>query len=117
MLYLHFEYLERTGDGCLLTDEHNLMLEEIRAKDVELADERPMPIRGSSRINFIGFLRENYTTDVSQVPKLQRSDHASAEKIGFIGTGAMVARPARRARGSAARHGLPAQRGCFDAGR
>ncbi len=35
MLHLHFEYLERTHDGYLLTDEHQLMFEAIKSKDVE----------------------------------------------------------------------------------
>ncbi len=65
MLHLHFEYLERTGDGYLLTDEHNLMLEAIRAKDVERADELAHAHTRQFQDNFIRFLRENYTTDVS----------------------------------------------------
>lgn len=62
MLHLHFEYLERTQDGYLLTDEHNLMLEAIRAKGVdELAHARTRQFRD----NFIDFMRENYTTDIT----------------------------------------------------
>ena len=40
MLHLHFEYLERTHEGYLLTDEHSYMLEAIRDKNVDLADGR-----------------------------------------------------------------------------
>ncbi|NTE68252.1 GntR family transcriptional regulator [Agrobacterium tumefaciens] len=65
MLHLHFEYLERTGDGYLLTDEHNLMLEAIRAKDVGRADDLAHAHTRQFQDNFIRFLRENYTTDVS----------------------------------------------------
>ena len=65
MLHLHFEYLERTGDGYLLTDEHELMLEAIKAKDVERADELAHAHTRQFQDNFIAFLRENYTTDVS----------------------------------------------------
>jgi DNA-binding GntR family transcriptional regulator len=65
MLHLHFEYLERTGDGYLLTDEHELMLEAIRAKNVDLADELAHAHTRQFQDNFIAFLRENYTTDVS----------------------------------------------------
>ncbi len=39
MLHLHFEYLERTHEGYLLTDEHSQMLEAIRDRNVDLADE------------------------------------------------------------------------------
>lgn len=68
MLHLHFEYLERTHEGYLLTDEHNLMLEAIRDKDVEKADELAHAHTRQFQDNFINFLRENYTTDVSLVP-------------------------------------------------
>ena len=65
MLHLHFEYLERTHDGYLLTDEHNLMLEAIRVRDVERADELAHAHTRQFQDNFIDFMRENYTTDVS----------------------------------------------------
>lgn len=68
MLHLHFEYLERTHEGYLLTDEHNLMLEAIRDKDVERADELAHAHTRQFQDNFINFMRENYTTDVSLVP-------------------------------------------------
>ena len=65
MLHLHFEYLERTHEGYLLTDEHNLMLEAIRVKNVDLADELAPAHTRQFQQNFIDFMRENYTTDVS----------------------------------------------------
>ncbi|HXV31086.1 MAG TPA: GntR family transcriptional regulator [Sinorhizobium sp.] len=65
MLHLHFEYLERTHEGYLLTNEHNLMLEAIRAKNVDLADELAHAHTRQFQQNFINFMRENYTTDVS----------------------------------------------------
>lgn len=68
MLHLHFEYLERTGDGYLLTDEHDLMLEAIREKNVERGDELAHAHTRQFQDNFIAFLRENYTTDVSFGP-------------------------------------------------
>ncbi|KOF14024.1 GntR family transcriptional regulator [Ensifer adhaerens] len=68
MLHLHFEYLERTGDGYLLTDEHELMLEAIREKNVERADELAHAHTRQFQDNFIAFLRENYTTDVAFGP-------------------------------------------------
>ena len=68
MLHLHFEYLERTHEGYLLTDEHNLMLEAIRAKDVERADDLAHAHTRQFQNNFIEFMRENYTTDVTLRP-------------------------------------------------
>nr|WP_210334818.1 GntR family transcriptional regulator [Mesorhizobium mediterraneum] len=65
MLHLHFEYLERTHEGYLLTDEHQLMLEAIKSKDVELADELAHAHTRQFQDNFINFMRENYTTDVT----------------------------------------------------
>lgn len=68
MLHLHFEYLERTHEGYLLTDEHSLMLEAIRDKNVDLADELAHAHTRQFQDNFINFMRENYTTDVSLGP-------------------------------------------------
>jgi DNA-binding GntR family transcriptional regulator len=68
MLHLHFEYLERTHEGYLLTDEHSLMLNAIRDKDVELADELAHAHTRQFQDNFINFMRENYTTDVALGP-------------------------------------------------
>ncbi|PDS76238.1 GntR family transcriptional regulator [Rhizobium sp. L43] len=68
MLHLHFEYLERTHEGYLLTDEHTLMLDAIRDKNVELADELAHAHTRQFQDNFINFMRENYTTDVALGP-------------------------------------------------
>ncbi|MGY5810787.1 GntR family transcriptional regulator [Rhizobium sp. LEGMi198b] len=68
MLHLHFEYLERTHEGYLLTDEHSLMLEAIRDKNVDLADELAHAHTRQFQHNFINFMRENYTTDVPLGP-------------------------------------------------
>jgi DNA-binding GntR family transcriptional regulator len=68
MLHLHFEYIERTREGHLLTDEHHLMFEAIKAKDVEKADELAHAHTRQFQVNFIDFMRENYTTDVALVP-------------------------------------------------
>jgi DNA-binding GntR family transcriptional regulator len=69
MLHLHFEYLERTHDGYLLTDEHQLMLDAIKAKDVDRADELAHAHTRQFQDNFINFMRENYTTEVSLAPR------------------------------------------------
>jgi DNA-binding GntR family transcriptional regulator len=68
MLHLHFDYLERSPDGYLLTDEHDLMIEAIRDKDVERADELAHAHTRQFRDSFIDFLRENYTADVALAP-------------------------------------------------
>lgn len=68
MLHLHFEYLERTNDGELLTDEHTLMWEAIRDKDVERADALAHAHTRQFQSNFIRFLKENYSTDISLMP-------------------------------------------------
>jgi DNA-binding GntR family transcriptional regulator len=68
MLHLNFEYLERTREGSLLTDEHSLMLEAIRDRNVDLADELAHADTWQFQDNFINFMRENYTTDVTLGP-------------------------------------------------
>jgi DNA-binding GntR family transcriptional regulator len=68
MLHLHFEYLQRTGEGYLLTDEHDLMLDAIKVKDVDRADELAHAHTRQFQDNFMTFMRENYTTDVTLGP-------------------------------------------------
>lgn len=65
ILHLHFDYLERTRDGTLLTDEHAEMLEAIRARDVERADALAHAHTRQFRDNFFDFMKENYAPDVS----------------------------------------------------
>ncbi len=65
MLHLHFDYLERTNDGYLLTDEHQAMLDAIRDRDPERADALAHAHTRQFRDNFIAFMRENYTTDIA----------------------------------------------------
>lgn len=64
MLHLHFDYLERTHDGYLLTDEHAEMLEAIRVRDVERADALAHAHTRQFRDSFIGFMKETYLTAV-----------------------------------------------------
>jgi DNA-binding GntR family transcriptional regulator len=64
MLHLHFEFLERTHEGYLLTDEHHEMLAAIKAKDVERADKLAHDHTRQFRDNFIAFMKENYATDI-----------------------------------------------------
>jgi DNA-binding GntR family transcriptional regulator len=65
MLHLHFEFLERTHEGYLLTDEHHAMLAAIKDRNVELADKLAHDHTRQFRDNFINFMKENYTTDVA----------------------------------------------------
>lgn len=64
MLHLHFDYLERTNDGYLLTDEHDEMLGPIEARDVERADALAHAHRRQVRDNFIRFMTENHSLGV-----------------------------------------------------
>ncbi len=68
MLHLHFEFLERTHEGYLLTDEHVDMLEAIRARDVEKADRLAHGHTRQFRDNFIAFLKENYSRGMALAP-------------------------------------------------
>jgi DNA-binding GntR family transcriptional regulator len=61
MLHLHFDYLERTNDGYLLTDEHNEMLEAIRARDLDRADALAHAHTRQFRDNFLRYMTENHT--------------------------------------------------------
>lgn len=65
MLHLHFDFLERTHEGYLLTDEHDAMIEAIKQRDVQRADELAHAHTRQFRDNFMDFMRENYTTDIS----------------------------------------------------
>ncbi len=61
MLHLHFQYIERTRDGYLLTDEHAAMFEAIRDRDVSRADALAHAHTRQFRNNFIDFMKENYS--------------------------------------------------------
>lgn len=64
MLHLHFEYLEQTREGYLLTDEHHEMLAAIQAKDVARADRLAHDHTRQFRDSFIDFMKKNYATDI-----------------------------------------------------
>jgi DNA-binding GntR family transcriptional regulator len=61
MLHMHFEFLERTHEGYLLTDEHDEMLAAIAARNVERADVLAHAHTRQFQENFFQFMRENYT--------------------------------------------------------
>jgi DNA-binding GntR family transcriptional regulator len=73
MLHMHFDYLERTLDGYLLTELHNQMIEAIKAKDVDSADRLAHAHTRQFQDNFINFMRENYTVDVPLVLGIARA--------------------------------------------
>lgn len=64
ILHLHFDYIERTRDGRLLTDEHEDMITAIRERDVARADELARIHTRQLRDNFLEFLRQNYTSEI-----------------------------------------------------
>ena len=64
MLHLHFQYIERTHDGYLLTDEHVEMLDAIRARDIARADTLAAAHTRQYRDNFLNFMRENYAASM-----------------------------------------------------
>jgi DNA-binding GntR family transcriptional regulator len=60
MLHLHFDYLERTRDGTLLTGEHAEMLSAIRDRDCDRADALAHSHTRQFRDNFFRYLQENH---------------------------------------------------------
>jgi DNA-binding GntR family transcriptional regulator len=64
ILHLHFDYIERTRDGRILTDEHEHMIETIRMRDVELADKLAHDHTRQLRDNFLEFLRKTYAAEI-----------------------------------------------------
>lgn len=70
MLHMHFEFLERTHEGYLLTDEHTDMLEAIRNRDVSRADDLAHAHTRQFQENFFRFMQENYTVglDLNRSP-------------------------------------------------
>jgi DNA-binding GntR family transcriptional regulator len=72
ILHLHFDYIERTRDGRLLTDEHEEMIEAIRARDVEQADLLAHDHTRQLRDNFLDFLKTNYAGTVDLAGPLAR---------------------------------------------
>lgn len=65
ILHLHFDYIERTHDGKLLTYEHEEMIEAIRDKNIARADALASDHSRQFRDNFLNFLRENYAASLS----------------------------------------------------
>ena len=74
MLHMHFNYLEHTPEGYLLTDDQENMIAAIRAKDADRADELAHLHTRQFRDNFIDFMKENYTTDIALGQKRAAGD-------------------------------------------
>lgn len=68
MLHLHFDYLERTHDGALLTDDHDAMIAAIRDRDADSADDLARSHTRQFRDNFLSFMRENHAQAMSFQP-------------------------------------------------
>lgn len=64
ILHLHFDYIERTHDGRLLTDEHEEMIDAIMARDAERADRLAHAHTRQFSDNFLSFLSENYADGI-----------------------------------------------------
>ncbi len=64
ILHLHFDYLERTHEGRLLTDEHVEMLEAIRDRDVDRADRLAHAHTRQFRDSFLAYMQENYSVNM-----------------------------------------------------
>jgi DNA-binding GntR family transcriptional regulator len=62
ILHLHFDYIERTRDGRLLTDEHEEMIDAIRTRDADRADRLAHVHTRQFRDNFLNFLKKDYTS-------------------------------------------------------
>lgn len=73
MLHLHFDFIERTQQGYLLTGEHREMMEAIRLRDVEQADRLAHAHTRQFRDNFIDFLKENYSRDAKLGPPVRKA--------------------------------------------
>ena len=65
MLHMHFEFLERTPGGRMLTGEHDEMLAAITARDADRAEALAHAHTRQFRDGFIRFMSENYASDMS----------------------------------------------------
>lgn len=68
MLHMHFEFLERTPGGQMLTGEHDEMLAAIAARDADRADALAHAHTRQFRDSFIRFMSENYAAGLSLGP-------------------------------------------------
>jgi DNA-binding GntR family transcriptional regulator len=59
ILHLHFRFLEQGGSGHLLTDEHDEMIEAIRARDVARADGLAHAHTRQFQAQFVDYMRHN----------------------------------------------------------
>lgn len=71
ILHLHFEYIKRTRDGKLLTDEHEEMIGAIRDRDVAKADALAHAHTRQFSKNFMSFLQTNHSGSLDLRPLRQ----------------------------------------------
>lgn len=64
ILHLHFDYIERTREGRLLTDEHQEMIDAIRDRDSTRADMLAHAHTRQFSKNFLNFLQTNYSGSI-----------------------------------------------------
>lgn len=64
MLHLHFDYLSRSQDEFLLTDEHEQILQAIIDRDVERADDLAHEHTRQFRDRFLQYMRQNSAAEM-----------------------------------------------------
>ena len=64
MLHLHFDYLSRSRDEFLLTDEHPRILQAIIDRDVERADDLAHDHTRQFRDRFLQYMRQNSASEM-----------------------------------------------------
>jgi len=64
MLHLHFDYLSRSQDEFLLTDEHPRILQAIIDRDVERADDLAHDHTRQFRDRFLQYMRQNSASEM-----------------------------------------------------
>ena len=84
MLHLHFDYLERTHDGILLTEEHAAMLEAIRARSERFGDlfvEHPDSDQGKPLAGLARAFGNALRPALREAGWLSRQDDASRPRL------------------------------------
>lgn len=71
MLHLHFDYLERSTEEDLLTDEHQDLIDAIVEQDVERADTLAHQHTRQFRDRFVNFMTQNQLSNVDVSISLQ----------------------------------------------
>ncbi|MBY3381824.1 GntR family transcriptional regulator [Rhizobium laguerreae] len=64
IMLLHYEYLDRTREGYLLSNDHEQMIEAIRLRDTDSADKVAHSHAALFHSNFINFMSEQRTAPI-----------------------------------------------------